>query len=167
MTCVIRQARPEEADALPAIERSAATAFRGSAHDWIADDQVSPAEFHRPFAEAGLVWVADLGERLAGFLTSETFLDGLHIWELAVSHGHQGRGIGRQLVQAAIEAARERGLPAVTLTTFYDIPWNAPFYARLGFSQPDPRDLPERLRANLSREAARGLAHRCAMRLDL
>jgi hypothetical protein len=24
-------------------------------------------------------------------------------------------------------------LPAVTLTTFRDVPWNAPFYARLGF----------------------------------
>ena len=37
------------------------------------------------------------------------------------------------MVGRVAETARRRGLPAVTLTTFEDVAWNAPWYARLGF----------------------------------
>jgi hypothetical protein len=58
-------------------------------------------------------------------------------------------------------------LPSVTLTTFRDIAWNAPFYARCGFAELADRDLNPRLAAIRVREAALGLdvANRCAMRL--
>jgi hypothetical protein len=36
-------------------------------------------------------------------------------------------------MQATIEAARVRALAAVTLTTFADVAFNAPFYRTLGF----------------------------------
>jgi hypothetical protein len=32
------------------------------------------------------------------------------------------------------QLARERGLAALTLSTFKDVPFNAPYYARLGFA---------------------------------
>jgi hypothetical protein len=38
-------------------------------------------------------------------------------------------------VNAVSDWARYRGLPAVTLTTFRDVPWNGPFYAKLGFRE--------------------------------
>jgi hypothetical protein len=44
-----------------------------------------------------------------------------------------------------IETPGRRRYPAVTLTTFRDVPWNAPFYTRLGFS-------------NAERQATGGLA---------
>jgi predicted N-acetyltransferase YhbS len=44
-----------------------------------------------------------------------------------------GRGLGRALIEAAAEQARARGEDRVTLTTFADVPWNAPYYQRLGF----------------------------------
>lgn len=63
-----------------------------------------------------------------------TPLDGfLHLAELSVDPDHGRIGIGAALVEAVAALADRRGLPGVTLTTFRDIPFNAPFYARLGF----------------------------------
>ncbi len=38
------------------------------------------------------------------------------------------------MLEQVIKTARQAAYPAVTLTTFRDVPWNAPFYTRLGFS---------------------------------
>jgi GNAT superfamily N-acetyltransferase len=151
----------------PAIEGSAAELFRGSAQPLIADDEVSPEAFYLPLQAAGLVWVGVDGDRLTGFAACEAFDDGLHLWELAVRHEDHGRGIGRALLAAAADEGRKRGLPALTLTTFEDIPWNAPFYARVGFRQLPAAELNGRLEAVLAQEARRGLTRRCAMRLPL
>ena len=43
------------------------------------------------------------------------------------------RGIGRTLIERAEAWARERGLPALTLTSYVEVPWNGPYYERLGF----------------------------------
>ena len=92
----------------------------------------------------------------------------MHLWELAVRLHDQKRGAGRALMAAVAGDARARGLRAVTLTTFRDIPWNAPFYSRLGFAEADATGDP-RLKDVLAREAEMGLdlASRCAMRLVL
>jgi ribosomal protein S18 acetylase RimI-like enzyme len=112
--------------------------------------------------------VEEVGE-VIGFATCQACADALHLWELAVHRDHQGRGAGRTLMAAIIALARERGLTAVTLTTFGDVPWNGPFYRRLGFRTLAAGELNERLRAVSAQEAALGLdvAARCAMRLVL
>jgi GNAT superfamily N-acetyltransferase len=155
---------------LPEIERSAAEAFRGSSQDAIADDAVSPVEFYVPFQTDGLVLVAeDEDGALVGFAACQACEDALHLWELAVRFDRQGRGAGRALLAATAALARRRGLPTVTLSTFRDIPWNAPFYARLGFAEIAREDLDARLRIVMERERQLGLdaAGRCAMRLAL
>ncbi len=127
------------------------------------------AEDHRPFAAQGLVWVAEDAGRLIGFATCEAFEDDLHLWELAVRHDAQGKGAGRALIATVVDEARARGLPAVSLTTFRDIPWNAPFYARCGFAEVPEAEFTPFLKLVREKEAAIGLdiANRCAMRLVL
>jgi GNAT superfamily N-acetyltransferase len=127
------------------------------------------AEDHRPFAVQGLVWVAEEAGRLIGFATCEAFEHELHLWELAVRLEAQGKGAGRALIAAVEEEARTRGLPAVTLTTFRDIPWNAPFYARCGFVELSDENLGPFLTLVREKEVEIGLdvAKRCAMRLTL
>jgi GNAT superfamily N-acetyltransferase len=56
-----------------------------------------------------------------------------HLWQLAVSPTAGRLGHGTALVNAVCDWARAAGLGAVTLTTFRDVAWNGPFYARLGF----------------------------------
>ena len=79
----------------------------------------------------------------------------------------QGKGIGRRLIACVADHARKRGLASLTLTTFRDVPWNAPFYARLGFEM--ITTLTPELREKREEETAHGLAYdaRCAMRLPL
>ena len=61
-------------------------------------------------------------------------VDGVaHLWQLSVHPSSGRQGIGRALVEAVCDWACSNGYPAVTLTTFRDVPWNAPFYSRLGF----------------------------------
>jgi hypothetical protein len=57
----------------------------------------------------------------------------------------------------------------VTLTTFRDVPWNAPYYARLGFAVIDEAYFDERLREVFAREVRIGLPveRRCAMQMTL
>lgn len=155
---------------LPAIERSSGEAFRGLPDlGWIADDAVMSAEQHAPFIAAGNVWVAAMGGRPVGFITAEAAPDAWHIWQMAVEHDAQGHGLGRALLNTAIEHARKRGASAVTLSTFRDVPWNAPFYAKSGFQILHAQDLNDRLREVLENEVAHALPReqRCAMRLRL
>lgn len=169
MSTLIRLARPEDAALLPAIERSAGALFRAAPGlEWIADDAVMSETEHLRLIARGTSWVAQASEQLCGFLCGERFDDALHVWELAVDAGHQRMGLGLRLVQAACRHARAAGLSAVTLTTFRDLAWNAPWYARMGFREERP--LPgSRLHAVLQAEAGHGLpAHRrVAMRLEV
>ena len=45
----------------------------------------------------------------------------------------QCQGAGRKLLLMAVEHARDRALYGLTLTTFRELPWNEPFYQRMGF----------------------------------
>lgn len=160
---LIRRATTADAELLPAIEQAAGTSFAAvPGLEWIAEDRVLGAEEHAAAIAAGTAWVAENDEPI-GFLTATVAGDALHIDEIAVLPAHQGKGIGRQLIATAVDAARARGLTAVTLTTFRDVAWNAPFYARLGFVEADD----VRLAALLAGEDARGLPGRCAMRLQV
>lgn len=161
----LRLARPEDADAMPAIERAAADLFT---HDpglesfdpddtWEVDDL-------RRLIRKGHCLVSHVGEEIAGFIVTEPFRRELHIWEMNVHPRFQQRGIGAGLVRAAMIDARNAGFEALTLTTFRDLAWNAPFYRRLGFEEIAP-ERHARLATVLSDETADGLprARRCAM----
>lgn len=80
-----------------------------------------------------------------------------------------GRRIGARLLDAATELARSRGLAGLLLTTFRRLPWNAPYYARLGFITLTEAAIGPDLRLELLRQQAAGLdmPNRVAMRRPL
>ncbi|QCO17645.1 GNAT family N-acetyltransferase (plasmid) [Azospirillum brasilense] len=167
----IRPATPCDAPALPGIERSSGAIFRHWAGlEWIADDDVQSEEQHRALIADGVAFVAELaGHGPTAFLNGAVMPDALHIWQVAVHQDRQGRGLGRQLIDAAQRHAVDHGLPCLTLTTFRTVPWNEPYYQRLGFVTLDDRQLGPRLQAVLDAERRAGLpiAQRCAMRKTL
>ena len=63
-------------------------------------------------------------------------------------------GIG----MAAAAWAVGRDLRAMTLTTFADVPWNAPYYRRLGFREMSGAEIGPELRGIIRHEAEQGLA---------
>jgi hypothetical protein len=71
-----------------------------------------------------------IGDPPAGF-AGLVRLDGrLHLEQISTNAAQGRRGIGTRLLRAVLA----RGEP-VTLITFRDIPWNAPWHARLGFTE--------------------------------
>jgi len=83
---------------------------------------------------AGRLFVAvDPVEVPIGFIRLE-LPDGLpHIEQVSVRPDHSRKGIGSSLMQRAEDWARSLGYTRMTLTTFRDVPWNGPFYSRLGW----------------------------------
>lgn len=170
MIVLIRLAKPEDASLLPDIERSAGLLFRQIAGlEWIAGDRIMTADQHLPAIIAQTAWVACEEEAPVAFLSAERLPDALHIHEISVHVSAIGRGIGRRLIEAAIVTARVLGLSALTLTTFRDVPWNEPYYQRLGFETLAHDHLDARLTSILADEVSAGLPgdRRCAMRLNL
>ena len=172
MNVRIRPGRSEDAAALPAIERAAGALFRTVPElAWIADHDVLDRDDHLEaiLRDDGGHWVADVDGALAGFLVGQRDGEGFHIWELAVDIAYQGKGVGRALVTTACDHARGAGCAAVTLTTFRAVPWNEPFYQRMGFVTLTDDALDQRLRDVLAHEIEIGLPgeRRCAMRLLL
>ncbi|MEU9829952.1 GNAT family N-acetyltransferase [Streptosporangium sp. NPDC048047] len=94
---------------------------------------------------------------------------GVHLDQLAVHPDHGRRGIGGRLLEAVCDHAASVGAPAVTLTTFRDVPWNAPWYARRGFGVLDPAEWGPEMVALVAHERELGieLAPRVVMRRPL
>jgi ribosomal protein S18 acetylase RimI-like enzyme len=171
MTAQIRIALLPDANALPVVERSAGELFRSvPGLEWVADDVDMQPQEYEPHIQAGSTWVSVAGSAgIVGFISCESVGSEFHIWQLNVRATHQGSGLGKRLVRTACAGALARGLAAVTLTTFRLVPWNEPFYQRLGFQTLTEATIGPRLAAILDAESRRGLPreHRCAMRLPL
>jgi GNAT superfamily N-acetyltransferase len=124
----IRAVRPDDLAALPAIERAAATHFRATPYAALADDDPVSAEVDLAHE---YVWVAvDQEDHPIGFAIVQLLDESVHLHELDV---HPRQGLGRRLIETIADWARTRGAIALTLTTFDDVPWNGPYYTRLGF----------------------------------
>jgi hypothetical protein len=67
------------------------------------------------------------------------------------------RSASIRLIEHVADVARRQGLDALTLTTFRDVTWNAPYYERLGFRAVKDDELGAGLRRVRDDEAAHGL----------
>ncbi len=164
----LRRATPADAAIFTELEQSAGLAFKADSEiAWLADAANLPAERYREIIAEGWSWIAE-DEQAAPVAFAAATLDGeeLHLWELNVHIHHQRRGIGRALLRRLLFEAAAAAVPAVTLTTFRDLPWNAPFYRSMGFELVDAVQLDPRLADLLAEEARRGLPaiRCCAMR---
>ena len=84
---------------------------------------------------AGEVWVWDEGGEVLGVLVMRPAEDHLFVDNVAVAPGHQGRGLGRELLAFAEERAEREGLPEVRLYTNEKMHENLAVYAKLGFEE--------------------------------
>ncbi|MCC6876958.1 MAG: GNAT family N-acetyltransferase [Sandaracinaceae bacterium] len=153
----MRAARPEEAATLRAIELDAARRFEALGLDFLSGVPPTSLELLRGAIEAGHVLVVAERERVLGFALVEPLGGALHLAELDVRADFSGQGLGRRLVEAVCDLARSRGYPRVTLTTFRDVPFNAPWYARLGFRVLDEGELEPHLAGLRAHERLAGL----------
>ncbi len=154
---MIRAAELRDIPRMQELELAAGAVFRDVGMDEIADDDPPSSEELAQAIEAGAVWVAVAETDLAGYLVGKVVDGCAHVEQVSVHPRHARQGLGRRLLDRADVWAREGGLAALTLTTFRDVPWNAPYYERLGFRRLADGELGEGLRSVRAEEAAAGL----------
>jgi GNAT superfamily N-acetyltransferase len=154
----IRSARAEDLPALGPLELQAAARFADSLHPYAQElppfDTGELGELQR----AGTVWVAVTAEdRPVGFAIAGWLGDEPYLHELDVAPAYARRGIGRALIARVAAWASTSGHASLLLSTFADVPWNGPYYARLGFETIPLAVYTQVFLAQRAREAAAGL----------
>ncbi|MGL4675532.1 MAG: GNAT family N-acetyltransferase, partial [Wohlfahrtiimonas sp.] len=123
----IREARSGDVEHLPEIERSAAQIFKQDKDlAWLADDDVQPTSLHQNYIQSRNSWVAVHDDIPVGFINGVEYNKTFHICELSVTEAWQSQGVGSALLNTIEQIMRDRGMTVITLTTFKDVPWNAP-----------------------------------------
>lgn len=169
MNVRIRSARPEDLPLLQDIERAAGEPFRAIGMAAVADDDPPALETLEGYRRAGRARVVDEGGRPVAYLIWDDVDGAVHVEQVSVHPDAARRGLGRALIDELAADAAARGVRALTLTTFTDVPWNAPYYARLGFRELQEAELTHGLRAIRRAEADHGLDRwpRVCMRRDV
>ena len=138
--------------------------------DLVADDDPGSAQELMPYVDDARAFVAvDAAAVPVGYLLLDVVDGAAHIEQVSIDPEHARRGIGRALLERAAEWAAENTLKALTLTTYVEVPWNGPYYERLGFRYLRPDEETAGLRAIRDGERASGLDAwpRACMRRDL
>ena len=132
----------------------------------VADDGAHETELLAGYIAGGRAWVAEAGGRVCGYALADEYDGTAHLEQVTIYPDCAGRGIGGKLVDAVADWGRARGSDALTLLTFADVPWNGPYYRRLGFVVVPDEELDPELAALRRHEAELGLdvSIRCAMR---
>lgn len=168
-TYAITAARPHDLSRLPSIELAAARLLVGHAPESVLNE-TTPLDVLKRAQADGRLWVALADDTAVGFAHVEVIEpDAAHLEEIDVYPSHGRRGLGERLVLHVCEWAAVHGYQSVTLTTFRHVPWNMPFYARLGFQVVAREQLSAGLRRVVDDETRRGLdpAGRVVMRRNI
>jgi GNAT superfamily N-acetyltransferase len=153
----ITAARLVDLGLLPAIELAAARLLAGRAPESVLGETTSQDVLERA-QRNGHLWVVLADDVPVGFARVEMIEPNVaHLEEIDVHPEHGCHGLGTRLVLQVCQWAASSGYEAVTLTTFRDVPWNMPFYSRLGFGVVPTSQLSSGLSAVVEDETRRGL----------
>ncbi|MEM9880807.1 MAG: GNAT family N-acetyltransferase [Pseudomonadota bacterium] len=100
--------------------------------DDIARAPPTPPHLYETCIAAERAWIADVEGAIAGFLTWMMQDGHQFITELHVDPRYQGARISAQLIGRLVRPS---------LSCFTEVPWNRPYYQRLGFRTVDPAAL--------------------------
>ncbi|MFZ6990673.1 GNAT family N-acetyltransferase [Curtobacterium sp. RRHDQ66] len=135
MAGCIRFAQERDSHAIERIENDADQLLIDHLHPdaWPA----APTGIAR-LSEPGFLLIVDVDGEVGGFVHVLETGGICHLEQLSVDPLQSRQGLGRALVEAAKDHARQRGYRHISLRTYADVPWNAPFYASAGFIKEEP-----------------------------
>ena len=100
-----------------------------------------PKSLHSIYESIRDFWVYEENGEVVGTCALTIFWDNLaEIRSLAVSPKHAGRGVGRALVERALQEAKELGIPKVFVLTY-----QVEFFKKLGFKEISKETLPQKI----------------------
>jgi ribosomal protein S18 acetylase RimI-like enzyme len=161
----IRPATEGDLQRLVVVEVEAGQVFRTVGMTRVAEDVPQISEL-RAALETNRLWVTEVGSEVAGYITGEVLDGNAHIAQVSVAPAYAGRALGRALIEFVEDWGRAAGRPATTLTTFRDVPWNGPYYSRLGYHVLPEEDVGPELARTMTHEASLpgiDASLRCAM----
>jgi GNAT superfamily N-acetyltransferase len=155
VTIDIRVARPDELAELVSIDDDASTLYGEAGlgmtlsddHPFVRSEQ---ARWLRAL-HAGTVFVASRDSSMLGFASIEPLDGATYLDQLSVRRAAMRTGVGSRLLARAIEYAAPVPL---WLTTYAHLPWNAPWYERVGFRRVPEEGCGEGIRHHLREERA-------------
>jgi GNAT superfamily N-acetyltransferase len=148
---VIRVPGVGELERLREVEVSAGRCFADVGMPEIAADAPPGLAELRRYLAAGRLLV--VGEPVMGYVIWDLVDGAAHVEQVSVHADAARRGLGRALIDRVQVVS---GL-AVTLTTFRDVAWNAPYYRRIGFRELSPDEVTPGLARVRAHEAEHGL----------
>jgi len=159
MTYLIELGAPSDLAEAVAIDEDACGLFdsvgitvSGSAFE--AYSHVEQARW-RSAAERGELFFARDGQGARVGLVVLDRIDGEpYLEQLSVRQNAARRGLGRLLLEHALDWARSQRKPVLWLATYGHLAWNRPFYETAGFSCVDERDWGPGMRARLAEQRA-------------
>lgn len=154
----LRAARPADIEAIRDIERGSAVRMRDTPYPEIADaEPTDAATLAARVAAGGLLAACGEDDAPIAQVMFRPLGEDWYVEQIDVLPAWARRGIGAALLEAAAERARAAGAAALVLSTFRDVPFNAPYYRRLGFIDLDDAALTDELLAIRAEHVARGL----------
>ncbi|OAF98572.1 acyl-CoA N-acyltransferase [Paraphaeosphaeria sporulosa] len=142
----LREATEDDKKTLTIIELDAVALFKtipeladlGESH--ASPDQLST------WLSNGRIYIAEDNGKAVGFVAAVTMDTTLYIAEISTIREYQGKGVGLTLIAAVLDWARELSAatgrkPRVSLTTYREITWNAPYYRKRGFREVEAETL--------------------------
>ncbi len=148
----------EDLAKLAAIECAAATLFQDTPYAFLVDDAPLSLDFVTQQFAAGRVWVAVAARaKIIGYALAQEIDGEAYLRQIDVLPTYGRRGIGRKLVERVCVWATEQNYRRILLSTFLDIKWNAPFYAKLGFEILTEHELSAGLQQIRRKEVEAGL----------
>jgi len=132
----LRVARASELKAIVAIDDDASSLYVDAGRGLTLSPHFHAFELAeqarwRESLEAGRVTVAvDANDQPIAFAALGYVDAEAHLQQISVTRAWMKRGIGHVLMKHVLDWAG----PSLWLTTYADIPWNRPFYERLGFT---------------------------------
>ncbi|GAB2870438.1 hypothetical protein GCM10027026_21060 [Myroides odoratimimus subsp. xuanwuensis] len=178
---MIRPGTEADLPRLVTVEVEAGRVFRTIGMPEIAEDLPDIAAL-REAIEARRLWVTVLGSGassvlgsgassgggsvVAGYVVAEVLDANAHVAQVSVAPDFAGRALGRAMLEHVEAWGRDAGHRATTLTTFRAVPWNGPYYLRLGYGFLSEDEIDPQLAATMAHEASLpGVdgTQRCAM----
>ena len=164
---LLRSARPDDIPAINEVERAADQLFEPTGLLAGVEPGVGvPDRVYQSAMSNGLLFVIDLFEvgPVAFTLCSERMPD-LYIDQISVDPRHGRKGLGSALLLKVFREAEARKIGTVSLSTFRDVPWNAPYYSRFGFKELSRKKLePWMLELETAQAQYLDVTKRCFMR---